>query len=161
MWLAQAGDGGWLQRRLAMAEISLSNHIASLAGGEPCAHFWGALFFQGSAGLSSSGGARSPLSALAAFFSGFGWSFIVQLFLVGSAGCSWPPGRPAGCTAPPRSFSRLGWFSRAPQSVRKAPPLPAPQRGWKERTLPPPATAAASPHRQPPPATSISSRFHL
>ena len=119
--------------------------------GEPCAHFWGALFFQGSAGLSSSGAARSPLSALAAFFfrvrlvfhrsalfSRLGWVFLAAmaasrlhsapwLFFQGSAGLA---GRPKACA--------------------RLPPASDAKRLERENT----ATASHSCSQPPPPATA-------
>jgi hypothetical protein len=107
MWLAQAGDGDWLQRRLAMAVFSLPNHIASLEGGS-LAHTFGARsFFKARLVYHRPGARAAGWPPWRPFFSVFGWSVIVQLLFVGSAGCSWPPWRPAGCTAPPRSFFKV------------------------------------------------------
>lgn len=139
MWLAQAGDGGWLQRRLAMAEISLSNHIASLAGGS-LAHTFGARsFFKARLVYHRPGARAARCPPWRPFVSRLGWSFIVQLLFLGSAGCSWPPWRPAGCTAPPSSFFKARLVLHGAPKRAQGSPLPAPQRAWQRS---PPATAS-------------------
>ena len=111
--------------------------------GEPRAHFWGALFFLGSAGLSRPGGARSPLSALAAFFfrfrlvfhrsalsCWFGWLFLAaraasrlhsapSLLFQGSAGLA---GRPKACARLPPARAAKSLEALTPS--HRQPPRP-------------------------------------
>lgn len=91
-------------RRLAMGQaLSFQSHCVA-GRGAPCAHFWGALFFKARLVFHRPGARAAGCPPWRPFVSRLGWSFIVQLFFQGSAGCSWPPWRSAGCTAPPSSF---------------------------------------------------------
>ena len=150
--VAQAGDG---------SVLSFQSHCVA-GRGEPCAHFWGALFFQGSAGLSSSGGARSPLSAMAAFcfkarlvfhrsalFSRLGWVFLAAmaasrlhsaplLFFQGSAGLAW---RPKACARLPPASAAKSLAALTPS--HRQPPRPQalstpPPNGFPRCRCPPP-----------------------
>ena len=93
------GRAGW--RWLG---VSAARHIAALAGGS-LAHTFGARsFFKDRLVCHRPGARAARCPPWRPFVSRLGWSFIVQLFFLGSAGCSWPPWRPAGCTAPPSSY---------------------------------------------------------
>ena len=84
--------------------VSAARHIAALAGGS-LAHTFGARsFFKARLVCHRPGARAARCPPWRPFVSRLGWSFIIQLFFQGSAGCSWPPWRPAGCTAPPGSF---------------------------------------------------------
>ena len=99
-----SSESAWGRAGWRWLGVSASRHIAALAAGG-LAHTFGARsFFMVRLVCQGPGARAARCPPWRPFFSGFGWSFIVQLFFVGSAGCSWPPGRPAGCTAPPRSF---------------------------------------------------------
>ena len=87
--------------------VSAARHIAALAGGSLAHTFGVRSFFKARLVCHRPGPRAARCPPWRPFFSGLGWSFIVQLFFVGSAGCSWPPGRPAGCTAPPSSFFKV------------------------------------------------------
>ena len=102
-----SSESAWGRAGWRWLGVSASRHIAGLAGGS-LAHTFGARsFFKARLVFHRPGARAARCPPWRPFFSGFSWSFIVRLFLHGSAGCSWPPGRPAGCTAPPSSFFKV------------------------------------------------------
>ncbi len=111
-------QGGALRTLLGRALFSRLGWFFIVRGRAQPAVRPGGLFFQGSAGLSS--------------FSSF---LLVRLVVPGRQG-----GQPAA-QRPLALISRFGWFSRAPQSVRKAPPCPRRKEPESAHPQPPPATS--------------------
>ena len=122
-------QGGALRTLLGRALFSRLGWFVIVRGRTQPAVRHGGLLFQGSAGLSS--------------FSSF---FKARLGVPGRHG-----GQPAA-QRPLALISRLGWFSRAPQSVRKAPPCQRRKEVGKREHChrqPQPQPAPTASHRQP------------